>query len=178
MRNYNGVPHLAIGRTFFSVNTSESLLKDMPDTPYDIEFDENVAEDNLSIHKLDPALMALEAIAMYPDNSMFKATIRRDPKDTSKFQVINETKISKNQLKNTLLSEYDKTTTLRTNMAARTLKSIFLLITFVLFMNITSTVTLLSRMQKRNSGRYPRPESMEILRSSVILDYKPDARYD
>ena len=104
MRNYNGVPHLAIGRTFFSVNTSESLLKDMPDTPYDIEFDENVAEDNLSIHKLDPALMALEAIAMYPDNSMFKATIRRDPKDTSKFQVINETKISKNQLKNTLLS--------------------------------------------------------------------------
>lgn len=63
-------------------------------------------------------------------------------------------------------------------MAARTLKSIFLLITFVLFMNITSTVTLLSRMQKRNSGRYPRPESMEILRSSVILDYKPDARYD
>lgn len=49
---------------------------------------------------------------------------------------------------------------------------------FVLFMNITSTVTLLSRMQKRNSGRYPRPESMEILRSSVILDYKPDARYD
>ena len=78
----------------------------MPDTPYDIEFDENVAEDNLSIHKLDPALMALEAIAMYPDNSMFKATIRRDPKDTSKFQVINETKISKNQLKNTLLSEF------------------------------------------------------------------------
>ena len=71
-----------------------------------------------------------------------------------------------------------KTTTLRTNKAARTLKSIFLLITFVLFMNITSTVTLLSRMQKRNSGRYPRPESMEILRSSVILDYKPDARYD
>lgn len=33
MRNYNGVPHLAIGRTFFSVNASESLLKDMPDTP-------------------------------------------------------------------------------------------------------------------------------------------------
>ena len=87
MRNYNGIPHLAIGRTFFSVNTSESLLKDMPDTPYDIEFDENVAEDNLSIHKLDPALIALEAIALYPNNSMFKATIRRDPKDLSKFQL-------------------------------------------------------------------------------------------
>ena len=122
MRNYNGVPHLAIGRTFFSVNTSESLLKDMPDTPYDIEFDENVAEDNLSIHKLDPALMALEAIAMYPDNSMFKATIRRDPKDTSKFQVINETKISKNQLKNTLLSEYDKNNNLTNQYGGKNTK--------------------------------------------------------
>ena len=70
-----------------------------------------------------------------------------------------------------------KTTISRTNTAARTPKSIFLLITFVLFMNITSTVTLLSRMLKRNSERYPRPELMETLRSSVILDYKLDARY-
>lgn len=122
MRNYNGIPHLAIGRTFFSVNTSESLLKDMPDTPYDIEFDENVAEDNLSIHKLDPALIALEAIALYPNNSMFKATIRRDPKDLSKFQVVNETKISKNQLKNTLLSEYDKNNNLTNQYGGKNTK--------------------------------------------------------
>lgn len=112
MRNYNGVPHLALGRTMFSVNSSESLLKDMPATPYEIYFDEHVADDNLKISKLDANLLALEAIALYPDNSMYKATIRRDPKDNSKFQVINETKISKNQLKNTLLSEHDKNTNL------------------------------------------------------------------
>ena len=66
--------------------------------------------------------MALEAIAMYPDNSMFKATIRRDPKDTSKFQVINETKISKNQLKNTLLSEYDKNNNLTNQYGGKNTK--------------------------------------------------------
>ena len=94
----------------------------MPDTPYAIEFEENVAEDNLSIHKLDPALIALEAIALYPNNSMFKATIRRDPKDLSKFQVVNETKISKNQLKNTLLSEYDKNNNLTNQYGGKNTK--------------------------------------------------------
>lgn len=107
MRNYNGVPHLALGRTLFSTNTSESLLKDMPDTPYEIHFDEHVAEDNLSIHKLDANLLAIKAIALYPNNSMFKATIRRDPKDSSKFQVVNESKVSKKQIKETLLTESD-----------------------------------------------------------------------
>lgn len=112
MRNYNGIPHLALGRTFFSINTSESLLKDMPATPYDIYFDEHVADDNLKISKLDANLIAVEAIALYPDNSMYKITIRRDPKDNSKFQVVNETKITKNQLKNTMLSEIDKNSNL------------------------------------------------------------------
>lgn len=122
IRNYNGIPHLALGRTMFSVNTSESLLKDMPATPYDIYFDEHVADDNLRISKLDANLLALEAIALYPDNSMFKATIRRNPKDNSKFQVINESKISKNQLKNGYLSEYDKESNLTNKVGSQNSK--------------------------------------------------------
>ena len=107
IRYYNGKPYLAIGRTLFSTNTSESVLRDMPDTPYDIYFNEHVASCNLDIHKLDINLLAIEAIALYPNNTMYKATIRRDPKDLTKFQVVNETKLDKRQLKNSILTESD-----------------------------------------------------------------------
>ena len=107
IRYYNDKPYLAIGRTLFSANTSESVLHDMLDEPYNIYFNENVAQSNLSVKKLDINLLALEAIAMYPNNSMYKATIRRDPANLSQFQVINESKISKKQIKETALSETD-----------------------------------------------------------------------
>lgn len=107
IRYYNGKPYLAVGRTLFSVDSSESVLKDMPDTPFDVYFNENVASCNLDIHKLDVNLLAIEAIALYPNNSMYKATIRRDPKDLTKFQVVNETRLDKRQLKNEVLDDSD-----------------------------------------------------------------------
>ena len=107
IRYYNNKPYLAIGRTLFSANSEESVLDDYPDTPIEIYFNENVASDDLTVKKMDESLVAIEAVALYPDNSMHKATIRRDPKDISKFQVVNESKIGKKQIKNTILSAED-----------------------------------------------------------------------
>lgn len=107
IRNYNNKPHLCIGTTFLSSSRNDSVLKDFPDTPYEVYFNENVASDDLKVMKLDMNLLAVEAISIYNDNSRYKMVVRKDPKDPSKFQVVNETKISKKQVKNTILSVSD-----------------------------------------------------------------------
>lgn len=122
IRYYEGKPYLAIGRTLMSVKSNESVLNDSPDNPYEIYFNENVAVDNLKITKLDINFLALEAIALYPNNSMYKATIRRDPKDLSKFQVINESKIGKKQLKETILDETDANSNLTNKVGSKNSK--------------------------------------------------------
>ncbi|MGL5690357.1 MAG: hypothetical protein ACRDD8_05980 [Bacteroidales bacterium] len=99
IKSFNGVPCLSLSRTFFSLNTEESLISGESDTPPIIDFCEHVAADNLRVQELDYNLLALEATTLYPDNSMYKVTIRRDPCDASKFQEINETKLSKSQVK-------------------------------------------------------------------------------
>lgn len=97
IKMYNGKPYLSIGRSFLSVNTDERVFTTEANTPYVIRFDEHVADDKLKIHMLDSMFLALDATVEYPDRSVFKVTIRRDPDDPSKFQEINETKFTKNQ---------------------------------------------------------------------------------
>lgn len=97
IKMYNGKPYLSIGRSLLSVNTDDRVFTTEANTPYIIRFDEHVAEDRLKIHMLDTMYMALEAIVEYPDRSIYKVTIRRDPEDLSKFQEINETQFTKNQ---------------------------------------------------------------------------------
>ena len=107
MQNYQGKPHLCVGLAIVSANKEESILNDFPVTPYEVYFNENVAKDDLKVTKLDVNMLAIEAISLYNDNSRYKMVVRRDPKDYSKFQVINETKISKKQIKATVLDKED-----------------------------------------------------------------------
>lgn len=107
IQNYKGKPHLCVGTAIISTSKDSSVLNDFPMTPYEVYFNENVAKDNLKVIKLDANMIAIEAISIYNDNSKYKMVVRRDPKDYSKFQVVNETKISKKQAKATILDQED-----------------------------------------------------------------------
>ena len=51
--------------------------------------------------------MALTAVSLYPDNSRIQLTIIRDKANPSEFQVINETKLTKKQIKRASAINYD-----------------------------------------------------------------------
>ena len=107
IKYYQGQPYLAISRTFFSVNSGETLIAGDSDVIPIIDFQDNVANDDLQIMQLDSSLLALTAVSLYPDNSRIQLTIIRDKAKPSEFQVINETKLTKKQIKRSSALNYD-----------------------------------------------------------------------
>lgn len=96
---YQGVPHLAISRTFFSVKGEETLVAGEDDDPPMIDFQDNVVVDDLKIMDLETDTLALTAISLYPDNSMLELTIIQNKSKPTEFEIVNEKRLSKKQLK-------------------------------------------------------------------------------
>lgn len=107
IKYYQGVPYLALSRTFFSTNTDQTLIANDDDTIPVIDFQENVVSDSLKFLQLDMDTLALTAVSLYPDNTRLQLTIIRDKADPSQFQVINETRLSKKQVKQRFGNTYD-----------------------------------------------------------------------
>lgn len=115
VRTENGVPYIKVGRSYFSAKTKESILNNdqsVRGTP--IQFDYHVADDGLTLMNTDPRFLAVSAEGFkYEPSSQgstkevkYSITIRLNPEwegthDTKhkKFQLLNETKLSKKSLK-------------------------------------------------------------------------------
>ncbi|MGL5692200.1 MAG: hypothetical protein ACRDD8_15475 [Bacteroidales bacterium] len=104
---YNGVPHLAVSRSFFGTNEDEQVIINESDEIPLIDFSENVASDELKVMNLDYDAIALKAISVMPDNSTLSLFIIKDPSDYSKFKIVNEAKLSKKQYKKTNAVDID-----------------------------------------------------------------------
>lgn len=115
IRTQDGVPYLKVGRSYFSAKTAESIVNnDQSETGVPIQFDYHVAEDGLTLMNTDHKFLAVSAEGFkYESDSKgklkevkYSITIRinpewEGPKDTKhkKFQLLNETKLSKKSLK-------------------------------------------------------------------------------
>ena len=111
----NNVPYIRVGRSYFSSNTAESILNnDQSAAGIPIQFDYHVANDGLTLMHTDPRYLAVsaEGFKYQPDSNgrlkevKYSITIRLNPdwegkQDTThpKFQLLNETKLSKKSLK-------------------------------------------------------------------------------
>lgn len=101
LKDYNGEPHIAVGRTYFSSAGKDSVLN-MPSSKIpQILFDYHVAENGLTLTNTDKAFLAVEAQSMESNGKFYKITIRKNPdydstkEGSKKYQVLNETTISK-----------------------------------------------------------------------------------
>ena len=100
-------PALKVGSANFSTKTKESLINSSDNRKPDVlQFDYHVAEDNLTMMSVDPKFLAVEAQSLTKDGKFYRLAIRINPdwtgqNDTSnkKFQVINETQLSKKSMK-------------------------------------------------------------------------------
>ena len=99
-----------VGHTYLSGNVASSILNTdgSSDTPQ-IQFDYHVAQDNLTLMNCDPRYLAVSAEGFkFEGNKQIKynVTVRLNPEWTGqndtehkKFQILNETKLSKKSLK-------------------------------------------------------------------------------
>lgn len=115
IRTENGVPYIKVGRSYFSAKTAESIVnQDQSVRGTLLQFDYHVAEDGLTLMNTDPRFLAVSAEGFkYEPGSQgstkevkYSITIRLNPEwegthDTKhkKFQLLNETKLSKKSLK-------------------------------------------------------------------------------
>ena len=115
IRVKDNVPYLKVGRSYFSAKTVESILNsDQSATGTPIQFDYHVAQDSLTLMNTDPRFLAVEAEGFkYQTDEKgklkqikYSITIRLNPEwegthDTKhpKFQLLNETKLSKKAMK-------------------------------------------------------------------------------
>lgn len=104
IKTYNGVSYIAVGRTYFSTKTKESILYGVSNRSIPIQFDYNVAEDGLTLMNTDRNFLAVEAQMMDVNGKFYKVTIRKNPEYDSKatsgdkskkYQILNETTLSK-----------------------------------------------------------------------------------
>lgn len=115
VRIEDGVPYIKVGRSYFSAKTAESIVnQDQSERGTTLQFDYHVAEDGLTLMNTDPRFLAVSAEGFkYEPGSQgstkevkYSITIRLNPEwegthDTKhkKFQLLNETKLSKKSLK-------------------------------------------------------------------------------
>lgn len=95
------MPAIAVGRPYSS-SKSQPVFPGGQDTgPFQIRFDEHVAESDLKVLKTDPKFLAVQGKALGTDEKFFEATVRLNPeydpqdKSSKEFQVVNATQISK-----------------------------------------------------------------------------------
>jgi hypothetical protein len=107
VKDNNGKPCIAVGRSYFSNAETDSIINlksDSSDIP-DILFDYHVAENGLTLMDTDKAFLAVEATSLGSDDKFYHITIRHNPdydaskEGSSKWQVLNETKLSKKAMK-------------------------------------------------------------------------------
>lgn len=94
------MPAIAVGRPYSSSKGQPILPLDEPQ-PYNIDFREHVAGDELKVLRTDPKFLAVQGKAMGTDEKFFEATVRLNPeydpqdKNSKEFQTVNATQISK-----------------------------------------------------------------------------------
>jgi len=106
IKYYQGKPYLAITRNMFNAQDGETLLAGDSDSMPIINFQENVANDNLKFIEFGANELALTAISLRPDKTKVQFTIIRSKENPDEFQVINETKMSKKAVKNNAANTY------------------------------------------------------------------------
>ena len=100
----DGKPYLAVGRSYFSSPGKDSILKldDINSKPPKIQFDYNVAQNNLTLTSTDKAFLAVEATAVDDLGKFYHITVRRNPNwdgksESDKYDLLNETTITEKQ---------------------------------------------------------------------------------
>lgn len=103
---YNGdTPCIAVGRSYFSNVGKDSIIKSDSSSIKEILFDYNVAQNGLNLMHTDKSFLAVEATSLTKDNKFYHITVRKNPdydaskKGSKKWQVLNETKLSKKAMK-------------------------------------------------------------------------------
>lgn len=105
---YNGdTPYIAVGRSYFSNPGKDSVLNyaDNQSNIPEILFDYHVANNGLTLMNTDKDFLAVEATGLDKDDKFYHITIRKNPdydsskKGSKKWQVMNETKLSKKAMK-------------------------------------------------------------------------------
>lgn len=103
---WNGdTPYIAVGRSYFSNAGKDSIYKESNGDPVKILFDYHVADNGLTLMTTDKAFLAVEAQGLTKDDKFYHITIRKNPdydsskQGSSKYQVMNETKLSKKAMK-------------------------------------------------------------------------------
>lgn len=97
----NNEPCLAVGRTYFSKIDKDNILNGSVGEIPVIDFNYHVAENGLKMISTDKAFLAVTATSMEKDGKTYQITIRLNPdynkedESSSKWQVLNETTISK-----------------------------------------------------------------------------------
>lgn len=99
IKYYQGEPHLAVSRTFFSLNEEQTLIGGENNDPPLLDFQECLVSDDLKFTHLDLDTLALTGQILYPDNSQLRFTLIRDKAKPDSFNVVNETKLSKKEIK-------------------------------------------------------------------------------
>lgn len=105
---FNGdTPYIAVGRSYFSNPGKDSVLNysdNKSDIP-EILFDYHVANNGLTLMNTDKDFLAVEATGLDKYDKFYHITIRKNPdydsskKGSKKWQVMNETKLSKKAMK-------------------------------------------------------------------------------
>lgn len=96
----NEEPCIAVGRTYFSKIDKDNILNGSNEISV-IDFSYHVAENGLSMASTDKAFLAVTATSMEKDGKFYQITVRMNPdynkedENSSRWQVLNETKISK-----------------------------------------------------------------------------------
>lgn len=102
VKEHDGMPCIAIGRTYFSNPGGDSVIRygDGTSAPTQINFNYHVAKNDLRLTKSDLLFLAVEATGLDKQGKMYRITIRRNPNwngesGDDKYQLLNEVKISK-----------------------------------------------------------------------------------
>jgi hypothetical protein len=101
IKDYNGVPHIAVGRSYFSNIGKDSILRDDSSEIPQILFSYHVAKDGLTLMNTNKDFLAVEAQRMGSDGKFYKITIIKNLKydsqdpNSKKYRLLNETKLSK-----------------------------------------------------------------------------------
>lgn len=109
LKEYNGEPTIAIGRSYFTNATSNTDsvigIEGQSAKPVPILFDYNVANNNLTLTSTDKKFLAVEAEGLGADGKFFHVTLLKNPQyDESKegstpWRVVNESNLSRKALK-------------------------------------------------------------------------------
>lgn len=103
LKEENNRVYLVVGRIYTQdINVKDNILalcNNNSTTPV-IDFKYNVAENHLTVMKTEAMFIACEASFLpQGSNQFYRVTIRRNPNNLNEYQLLNETKITKNKQK-------------------------------------------------------------------------------